>query len=159
DGLALLDEAMLAVTAGELSPLVTGLIYCSVIDCCQEVHAAGRAREWTEALAQWCGEQPEMVAFTGRCLVHRAEIMLLHGAWPEAMAEAQRCCNRFTQGLDPQPPAAAFYQLAEIHRLRGSFAASEAAYRDASRWGREPQPGLALLWLAQGQVEVAAGAI
>lgn len=77
----LLDEAMVAVTAGELSPLMTGLIYCSVIEACQQVYALGRAREWTSALAQWCEEQPETVAFTGTCLVRRAEIMQLRGAW------------------------------------------------------------------------------
>jgi DNA-binding CsgD family transcriptional regulator/tetratricopeptide (TPR) repeat protein len=117
-GLRLLDEAMLAVTAGELSPLVTGLIYCSVIDGCQQVYAVDRAREWTTALARWCEAQPEMVSFTGKCLVHRAEIMQLHGAWPEALVEARRGCERFEKGIDPQRPASAFYQLAEIHRLQ-----------------------------------------
>ena len=97
-GLALLDEAMVAVTAGELSPLVTGLIYCSVIEACQQVYALGRAREWTSALAQWCEEQPEMVAFTGICRVHRAEIMQLHGAWQDAIEEARRACERSPGG-------------------------------------------------------------
>lgn len=159
NGLALLDEAMLVVTAGELSPLVTGLIYCSVIDGCQQVYAVGRAREWTAALARWCEEQPQMISFTGRCLAHRAEIMQLCGAWPEALAEARRSCERFEKGIDPQRPASAFYQLAEMHRLQGEFAAAEEAYRCASTWGMEPQPGLALLRMAQGQVEIAAGAI
>ena len=119
-GLSLLDEAMLSVTDGELSPLVTGLIYCSVIDACRQVYAVDRAREWTTALARWCAEQPEMVSFTGKCLVHRAEILQLHGAWPEALTEARRGCERFQNGVDPQRPAAAFYQLAEMHRLQGS---------------------------------------
>jgi ATP/maltotriose-dependent transcriptional regulator MalT len=159
NGLALLDEAMLAVTSGELSPLVTGLVYCSVIDGCQQVFAVSRAREWTAALARWCEEQPEMVSFTGKCLVHRAEILQLHGAWPEALAEARRGCERFERGIDPQSPASAFYQLAEMHRLRGEFAEAEQAYRSASTWGMEPQPGLALLRMTQGRVEIAAGAI
>ena len=93
-GLALLDEVMVAVTGEQLSPLITGLIYCSVIQVCQEVYAFGRAREWTAALAQWCEEQPEMVAFTGVCRVHRAEIMQLRGAWQEAIEEARRACER-----------------------------------------------------------------
>ena len=159
NGLALLDEAMLAVTAGELSPLVTGLIYCSVIDGCQRVYAVDRASEWTAALARWCAAQPEMVSFSGTCLVHRAEIMQLQGAWPEAIAEARRGCERFEAGIDPQRPAFAYYQLAEVHRLRGEFAAAEEAYRNASRWGWEPQPGLALLRMVQGRVEIAEGAI
>lgn len=159
EGLALLDEAMLTVTAGDLSPLVTGLIYCSVIDGCHQVYAVGRAREWTLALAQWCAAQPEMVSFSGKCLVHRAEIMQFHGAWSDAIAEARRGCERFEQGIDPQRPAFAYYQLAEVHRLQGEFTLAEEAYRNASRWGCEPQPGLALLRMAQGRVEIAVRAI
>lgn len=159
DGLALLDEAMLAVTSGELSPLVTGLVYCSVIDGCQQVFAVGRAREWTDALARWCDEQPEMVSFTGKCLVHRAEILQLRGAWPEAFAEAQRGRERVARGIDPRTSGSVFYQLAEIHRLRGEFSEAEQAYRVASNRGLEPQPGLALLRAAQGRVELAARAI
>ena len=105
-GLALLDEVMVAVTGAELSSLVTGLMYCSVIQACQEVYAFGRAGEWTAALAQWCEEQPEMVAFTGVCRVHRAEIMQLHGAWQDAIEEAQRARER-SQGVDQQSAAAA----------------------------------------------------
>ena len=158
-GLALLDEAMIAVTAGELSPLVTGLIYCSVIEGCQQVYALNRAREWTSALAQWCETQPDMVAFSGVCRVHRAEIMQLRGAWPEALEEARRACERCNQAGNAQAAAAAFYQQAEVHRLRGEFAAAEEAYRSASQSGWEPQPGLALLRLSQGRTDVAAAAI
>jgi DNA-binding CsgD family transcriptional regulator len=158
-GLALLDEVMLAVSAGRLSPLVTGLIYCSVIEGCQEVYALGRAREWTAALAQWCEEQPEMVAFTGTCLVHRAEIMQLRGAWPDAIEQAQRARERCIQAANRRAAAAALYQQGEVHRLRGEFPAAEAAYRSASQGGWEPQPGLALLRMAQGRTDAAAAAI
>ena len=106
-GLALLDEVMVAVTAAELSPLVTGLMYCSVIRACQEVYAFGRAGEWTAALARWCEEQPEMVAFTGTCRVHRAEIMQLHGAWQDAIEEAQRARER-SRGSTSRPPRRRF---------------------------------------------------
>jgi DNA-binding CsgD family transcriptional regulator len=157
-GLALLDEVMVAVTAGELSSLVTGLMYCSVIQACQEVYAFGRAREWTAALAQWCDEQPEMVAFTGVCRVHRAEIMQLRGAWQDAIQEAQRARER-GQGVSLQTVAAALYQQAEVHRLRGEFDSAEEAYRSASHCGLEPQPGLALLRLAQGRTGAAVAAI
>ncbi len=157
-GLALLDEVMVAVTAMELSPLVTGLMYCSVIQACQEIYAFGRAGEWTAALARWCDEQPEMVAFTGICRVHRAEIMQLHGAWQDAIEEAQRSCER-SQGVDQQAAAAAFYQQAEVYRLRGEFAAAEEAYRHAGQLGGESQPGLALLRLAQGRTDAACAAI
>jgi DNA-binding CsgD family transcriptional regulator len=158
EGLALLDEAMLAATAGELSPLVTGLIYCSVIEGCQEVYALGRAREWTAALAQWCEGQPEMVAFSGVCRVHRAEIMQLQGFWLDALEEAKRAVERAPH-MNRQATAAAFYQQAEVHRLRGDLAEAEETYRRVSDLGADPQPGLALLRAAQGRAEVAAAAI
>jgi DNA-binding CsgD family transcriptional regulator len=157
-GLALLDETMLVVTAGELSPVVTGLMYCSVIAACQQVYALDRTREWTAALSQWCEAQPDMVAFAGVCQVHRAEIMQLQGAWPDAIDAARRACVR-AQGVDRRAAAAAFYQQAELHRLKGEFAAAKHAYRSASQLGLEPQPGLALLRLAQGRGDVATTAI
>lgn len=159
EGLALLDEAMVAVTADELSPLVTGLIYCSVIEGCQEVQAVERAREWTSALAHWCDAQPDLVAFTGVCRVHRAEIMRLNGAWQAALEEARRAAQRCLAAGNRQAAAAAYYQQAEVHRLRGEFAAAESAYASASQWGWEPQPGLALLRLAQGRAPAAAAAM
>jgi ATP/maltotriose-dependent transcriptional regulator MalT len=159
EGLALLDESMVAVTTGELSPIVTGLVYCSVIEACQQSYAIGRASEWTEALARWCASQPELVAFTDRCLVHRSEIMQLRGNWDGALTEARRACTRFAQRDDQRIAAEAYYQQGEILRLRGDYEAADAAYRNASQWGWEPQPGLALLRLAQGKADAAAAAI
>jgi DNA-binding NarL/FixJ family response regulator len=159
DGLALLDEAMVAVTTDELSPVVTGLIYCSVIEACREVYALRRSQEWTAALAQWCAGQPDLVPYAGQCLVHRAEIMQLHGAWRDSLDEARRASEHFARGVAHPAAALAYYQQGEIHRLRGDFAAAEEAYRDASRRGLEPQPGLALLRLAQRDNDAAAAAI
>ena len=157
-GLALLDETMLAAAAGDLSPIVTGLIYCSVIESCQDVCAYGRAREWTTAFAGWCEQQPDMLAFSGTCLVYRAEILQFQGQWSEAMTEATRACDRAAQAKR-KPPAAAFYRQGEIFRLRGDFAEAEAAYLRASQLGGEPQPGLALLRMAQQRQDAACTAI
>jgi len=159
EGLALLDEAMVSVATGDLSPQVTGLIYCSVIGACREVWALGRAHEWTAALTNWCDGQPDMVPYTGECRVYRAEILQLRGAWGEAMAEARRASECFQRGHEPGGVGLALYQQGELHRLRGELAEAEEAYRAASRAGREPQPGLALLRLAQGDPDAAVSAI
>lgn len=158
-GLALLDDAMLATTGGDVSPHVVGIIYCAAIDACQEIFDLGRAQEWTAALSRWCATQPDSVPYRGRCMVYRAELMVFHGEWRDAVDEAQLAHDRLA---GPPPEAAvgeALYQQAELERLRGSFAAAEAAYREAGEHGRRPEPGLALLRLAQGRPEIAATAI
>jgi DNA-binding NarL/FixJ family response regulator len=158
-GLGLLDEVMVAVTAGEVSAIIAGIIYCSVLSACADLFDIGRAREWTHALTRWCESQPDMVQYRGECLVHRAEIASIHGVWPEALNEALLACERLSQ--PPGQPAfgAALYQVAELHRLRGELDKAETVYRRAAESGRAPYPGLALLRLAQGRHADASAAI
>lgn len=159
EGVALLDEAMLAVTSGETSVILAGLVYCSVLSVCALLFDVRRAREWTAALTQWCAAQPDLVRFRGECLVRRAEVLRLQGAWPDAIQEAQRAHDVLARTA-PQPiVGTAFYQVAEVHRLRGQLPAAEDAYRQAGQWSRAPRPGLAQLRLAQGQVPAAVAAI
>ena len=157
-GMRVLDEAMLTATTGSGSELVRGLIYCSVIACCQHIYAVDRAREWTAVLAGWCDAQPQLGIFNGTCRVHRAELMQIDGAWTGAIEEARRVGARWPTPTAGEKAAAA-YQEAEIYRLRGEFAAAERAYARASELGGETQPGLALLRLAQGQIAAAAASI
>jgi DNA-binding CsgD family transcriptional regulator len=156
EGVALLDEAMVAVTAGEVSPMVGGDIYCSVLEACQEIFDLRRAYEWTTSFGRWCASQPDLARYRGECLLYRAEVMQLRGKWSDAAQDAELACEL----LMSRPAAgAAFYRLGEIHRLRGEFANAETAYARAGECGRKPQPGLPLLRLAQGRIDAAAASI
>lgn len=156
EGTALLDEAMVAVIADDVSPMLAGDIYCSVLESCQETFDLRRADQWTASLARWCATQPDLVRYRGECLLYRAELMQLRGRWSEAAQDAQNACEL----LMARPAAgAAFYRVGEIERLRGQFANAESAYSRANERGRRPQPGLALLRLAHGDVEAAAASI
>jgi ATP/maltotriose-dependent transcriptional regulator MalT len=158
-GVALLDEAMVAVGASEVSAIATGDAYCTVIEGCYELFDIRRTREWTAALSHWCEGQPELVLYRGECLVHRAEVLLLRGEWAAALEELQRAVARIADPAGQRIVGAASFLRGELHRLRGEFADAERAYRAASELGRSPQPGLALLRLAQDRVDVADAAI
>jgi tetratricopeptide (TPR) repeat protein len=156
-GIAILDEATAAATSGELNPLATGIIYCVTIDSCQALGDCGRASEWTEVANRWC-DRLDVTGFPGACRVHRAQIMRLQGDWPKAEEQAIQACEEL-HDYNRSVTAAGFYEIGEIRRRQGDFAAAEEAYRKADELGRDPQPGLALLRLAQGKVDAASTAI
>ena len=158
-GVALLDEAMVAVGAKEVSPIAEGDAYRTVIDGCHELFDVRRMQEWTTALSLWCEAQPQLVMYRGLCFIHRAEIMLLRGEWSDAMDELENALVRLADPMSSPELGAAFYLRAEIHRLRGEIEEAAQAYRRANEMGHEPQPGLALLRLAQGCIEAAMAAI
>jgi DNA-binding CsgD family transcriptional regulator len=158
-GLALLDEAMVGLAAGEVSPVFAGDIYCSMIEACQEIADFGRAAEWTHALTTWCAAQPGLVPFTAQCAVHRGQIMRVRGAYDEALDEFDRAVLRYIEAGTTMPAGLAMSERGEVLRIRGDLAASEAAYGEAIGYGYEPQPGLALLWLSQGRADAALAAV
>jgi DNA-binding NarL/FixJ family response regulator len=158
EGLALLDEAMASTVAGEVGPFFTGIIYCSLIAACLGLSDLRRAGEWSDAAADWCATIPPDSPYTGMCRANRAEVARLRGAWSEAEAEAERACKEL-MAVQPVIAASALLQVAEIRRRRGDLAGADDAYARAHELGEDPQPGLALLRLAQGKVAVARSAI
>ncbi|MEU4604469.1 response regulator transcription factor [Kribbella sp. NPDC023972] len=156
DGLAKLDEAMVELTSGSLSPMVTGIVYCGAIAGCWTVYELRRAEEWTAAMTRWCDSQPDLGNFTGECKVRRAELKQLRGAWTDARADLARVSSA---DVDRWAAGCAAYVRGDLDRLQGHFADAEECFTEASRLGYDPQPGLALLRLQQGSVQAAAAMI
>jgi DNA-binding CsgD family transcriptional regulator len=159
EGLTLMDEAMVGVAAGEVSVIFAGNVYCSMIEACQEIADFDRAARWTSVLTTWCGEQPGLVPFTGQCAVHRGQIMRVHGAFDEALAEFDLAVRRYRDADALDAAGLAMAERGDVLRLRGDLGGAAAAYDAAVNFGYEPQPGLALLWLAQGRTEAAVAAV
>jgi DNA-binding NarL/FixJ family response regulator len=157
-GMALLDEAMLAATTEELRPFWTGVIYCMLLDACHELVDLRRAAAWSEAAGRWCSELPSATLYPGICQVHRAELLAVRGDWQLAEAEAARAAEQM-RDIDVFAAAGGLYAVGELRRLRGDLAGAEDAYRATRDCGRDPQPGHALLRLAQGQTVAALASI
>jgi DNA-binding CsgD family transcriptional regulator/tetratricopeptide (TPR) repeat protein len=158
EGRAVFDEVLVALGTDPISPIVAGLAYCAAVSTCQESLDVRRAQEWTAALSRWCDLQPDLVPYRGNCLIHRAEILTLHGAWPEAYDHARQARDWLDEGGGPIL-GGAYYRLGELHRLRGEYDDAETAYKQASQHGQETQPGLGLMRLAQGHVGSATAAL
>ena len=156
EGLALLDEAMVSVEAREIPPMAVGDAYCTAIDACYELFDIRRCEQWTDSFTRWCDAQSGLVLYQGHCLLHRAELLMLRGDWSDAVTVAQEACARLAEPINPATLGGAHYVEGELHRLRGEFAMAEQAYERANALGCQPQPGMALLRLAQGRVDVAA---
>lgn len=158
EGLALLDEAMVAVLTEELSPEWAGNIYCHLMAACHELGDIRRAVAWTDATTRWLETLPEAVLFTGICRVHRSQVLQAAGGWEQAEREAERVCHDL-EHIHVASAAEAQYQRGELRRLRGDLAEAEQAYERARQRGRDPHPGLALLQLARGRQGAASAAI
>lgn len=151
EGLELLDEAMLFALEGRLGPYATGKVYCSLIGACEELGDLQRAAEWTEATARWSRRHP-LAVFPGLCRVHRATALQWRGEWAEAEREAAEACEELSRINRPNA-AAGWAEIADIRRRLGDLSGAEEAFRRAEDLCGQPQPGLALLRLAQGRVD------
>ena len=159
EGLAHLDESIVWVLTGETNPIIAGHVYCTAIEGAQEISDFGRVAEWTSALERWCTEQPGLLAFTGQCAVHRGQLLRVRGEWGPALDEFELATRRYQQVGPPDAAGLAAYEGGEVLRLRGDLDEADAAYQRAADHGFDPQPGLALLWLARGRGTAARGAI
>ncbi len=159
EGLACLDEAMVRVIAGECTPVIAGHVYCTAIEGCQEISDFGRVAEWTSALERWCSAQPGLLLFTGQCALHRAQLLRVHGDWAAALSELELAAQRYVEAGSPDAIGLTARESGDVLRLRGDLDAADAAYQRAADHGCDPQPGLALLWLARGQDAAALAAV
>lgn len=152
-GLAELDATMVRATAGGVTPQAVGIVYCAIVANCKACLDVERSVEWTRVLDEWCAAQPGLVPFQGACIVHRSEVHQLRGDWARAIAEVDHLIAH--PGPNQNTIGEAHYVRAELLRLRGEYDAAESAYRAALAHGKDPQPGLALMRLAQGRADTA----
>jgi len=156
-GLQLLDEGTAAAVSGELEPYSTTLVYCMTISSCNDVGDLRRAAEWTEAANRWC-DRLDVTGFPGACRIHRAELMRMRGDLAAAERVAIAACDELLD-FERYITAGGYYEIGEIRRRLGDLAAAEEAYARANELGADPQPGLALLRLAEGKLDAAVAGI
>ena len=159
EGVRMLDEAMVGVTTGEVSPIFAGHTYCSLIEACQEISDFDRVAQWTTALTTWCDAQVGLVPFTGQCAVHRGQVMRVRGAYEQAIAEFDGAAARYLAAGTPAPAGLAFAEKGGLLRIRGEYDAAEEAFEQAVGLGHDPQPEHALLSLANGRIDAACAAV
>jgi len=158
-GLALLDESMVGIAAGEVSPIFSGMVWCALIEACQELSDFARVDQWARALTAWCDTQPGLVPFTGQCALHRGQVRRARGAYDDALHEFELAEQRYREVGELSPIGLASYERGEVLRVRGDVDAAERAFERAAEFGYDPQPGLALLWLQYGRIDAAAAAV
>ncbi|PSK95535.1 regulatory LuxR family protein [Haloactinopolyspora alba] len=158
EGIALLDEAMAEATCGGLTPFVTGWVYCLLLYTCQLLGDVGRAGEWSDWAMRWCAEHGEESWYPGLCRLHRCEVAVQRGEWTSAEREAVRAVEELAAFGD-FAIADGHYLAGEIRRRRGDHSAAERAFRRVHELGGNPQPGLALLRIDQGDAEAAVTAL
>jgi len=159
EGVRLLDEAMVGVSTGEVSPIFAGHTYCSLIEACQEISDFGRVEQWTRALTRWCDAQVGLVPFTGQCAVHRAQVMRVRGAFEQAVAELDGAVARYLAAESPAAAGLAFAEKGDLLRILGRYEAAEEAFQQAVDLGHDPQPAHALLSSALGRTDAACAAV
>jgi DNA-binding CsgD family transcriptional regulator len=159
EGVRMLDEAMVGLTTGEVSPIFAGHTYCSLIEACQEISDFERVAQWTTALTTWCGAQVGLVPFTGQCAVHRGQVMRVRGAFEQAIAELDGAAARYVSAGTPAAAGLACAEKGELLRIRGEYDAAEEAFQQAVGFGHDPQPAHALLSLARGRTDAACDAV
>lgn len=159
EGVTLLDEGLVAIEANDISAIAIGDAYCTAIEGYTELLDVGRAHAWTTALSRWVDAQPELILYRGQCLIHRAELLRLHGDWDAAAEQLEEAFRRTADPVGQRSRGAAAYLKGDLHRLRGEDRGAETQFQLASELGRDPQPGLALLRLATGKIEMAVASI
>jgi class 3 adenylate cyclase len=157
-GLALIDEAATAASSGQLDLRVTSDIYCNTIAACRDIGDYKRAGQWAEEGERWMRRQ-SVGGYPGICRVHRAELKMLRGLWPEAEQEARQACEELERFGLLDSMGWAHYQVGEVRLRMGDLDGAAEAFERAYEYGHDAQPGLALLQLARGEVDEAARSI